>query len=262
MQDSSSLVLIVLVVFTIISIFIVNKYVGKKPIIKDNILSKDIIISILDTIGFFNVLSEEDKHIFYERVDYFLRTTKISAEKGAIITDRDKVLLAASAIIPLFHFSQWAYENLTEVIIYPDTFNEKFSTTEADKNILGMVGDGALNHKMLISLHSLRAGFEKNSSGNTAIHEFVHLIDKADGLVDGVPEYLIPRTLIEPWLKEMHETIREIKNGESDIRAYASTNEAEFLAVVSEYFFKKPNLLKKEHPELYNLLDKIYTKRA
>src|SRR5690606_7013288 len=112
--------------------------------------------------------------------------------------------------------------------------------------------------KMILSQQGLRKGFLNMSADNTAIHEFVHLSDKADGEVDGIPEYLIPKSWIERWIKEMHKTIREIRSGESDIRAYAGTNEAEFFAVVSEYFFKKPALLKEDHPKLYRLLDQIY----
>ena len=76
--------------------------------------------------------------------------------------------------------------------------------------------------------------------------------------MDGVPEYLIPKNLIQPWVEEMHETISAIRRDKSDIRDYAATNPAEFLAVVSEYFFQKPKLLAEDHPELYAMLNEIY----
>lgn len=142
--------------------------------------------------------------------------------------------------------------------MYPDYFDERFSTASEVRNVAGMVGSGALSSKMILSQQALRNGFLNFSADNTAIHEFVHLIDKADGEVGGIPEYLIPKSLIEPWIKEMHKTIREIRTGESDIREYAGTNEAEFFAVVSEYFFKKPALLQEDHPKLYRMLDHIY----
>lgn len=215
---------------------------------------------LLDKVRFYAKLSDSDKNLFKERVAYFLRRVKISAEKGAVLRDDDRVLIAASATIPLLHFETWAYENLDEVIVYPDYFDERFDVHSENNNVAGMVGSGAMNHKMILSLPALRAGFEKYSEGNTAVHEFVHLIDKADGEVDGVPEYLIPKDLIDPWLQEMNRTVRAIREGDSDIRTYAGTNEAEFLAVLSEYFFKKPKKLKEEHPELFDLLDKIYNR--
>jgi len=39
---------------------------------------------------------------------------------------------------------------------------------------------------------------------------------------------------------------------------YGATNQAEFFAVASETFFEKPQQLKHEHPELFELLVKYY----
>lgn len=239
----------------------VFKRVGNKPIVDNQVLDELQLQEILaEHVSFFRSLDPSAQQLFVERVHFFLSTTRISAEKGAVINDVDKVLVAASATIPLFHFNRWSYENLDEVIIYPGTFNEKYDIGAEDKNILGMVGDGVMNRKMILSLSSLRAGFATPSAGNTAIHEFVHLIDKADGDIDGIPSYLIPKGLIEPWIQEMHKTISMIRHHQSDIRDYAGTNPAEFLAVVSEYFFQKPKLLQQDHPELYVLLDEIYNR--
>jgi MtfA peptidase len=86
----------------------------------------------------------------------------------------------------------------------------------------------------------------------------VHLIDKSDGATDGVPENLMPHEYATPWLKMMHQEISRIERGKSDIDPYAATNEAEFLAVVSEYFFEKPDQLQDKHPELYEQLSRMF----
>jgi len=44
----------------------------------------------------------------------------------------------------------------------------------------------------------------------------------------------------------------------SDINLYGATNDAEFFAVVSEYFFEKPDELKAKHPELYAMLEQMF----
>lgn len=256
------LVVTVVVLVAILLVYYVFRKVGRKPIIKENMIPLPYVRQVLeDKVLIFAALLDQDQEVFMNRVVYFLETTQISPEKGAVITDEDKILIAASGTIPLLHFQKWAYQNLDEVLVYPDYFDEKFEVVEEQRNVAGMVGNGALNHKMILSLPALRAGFQKYSEGNTAIHEFVHLIDKADGEIDGVPEYLIPKDLVEPWLKEMDKTIREIRQGKSEIRDYAATNDAEFLAVVSEYFFKKPKLLKEDHPKLYEMLDEIYNRK-
>ncbi|MNL54511.1 Protein MtfA [compost metagenome] len=52
--------------------------------------------------------------------------------------------------------------------------------------------------------------------------------------------------------------MQRIETGKSDINPYAITNEAEFFAVVSEYFFEKPRQLKEKHPELYHILSETF----
>ena len=40
--------------------------------------------------------------------------------------------------------------------------------------------------------------------------------------------------------------------------SYAATSEAEFFAVVTEYFFSKPENMKHYHPKLYQVLQDFY----
>ena len=56
----------------------------------------------------------------------------------------------------------------------------------------------------------------------------------------------------------MNTTIEQMKNYGSDIDFYGATNPVEFFAVISEYFFEQPDLLKANHPELYEMLARIY----
>jgi len=39
---------------------------------------------------------------------------------------------------------------------------------------------------------------------------------------------------------------------------YGATNTTEFFAVISEYFFEQPELLKSNHPDLFEMLGRIY----
>jgi hypothetical protein len=52
--------------------------------------------------------------------------------------------------------------------------------------------------------------------------------------------------------------MQEIKENNTEINQYGATNEAEFLAVISEYFFETPKLLERNHPALYTMLSKIF----
>ena len=209
-------------------------------------------------VAYYRSLSGEKKKLFDDRVRHFLNHIKIEGV-GTTVDDLDKVLVASSAIIPIFGFDDWYYP-LTDILLYEDRFNADYQTTGDERNILGMVGEGgALQSTMVLSKPALHDGFaNETSKGNTGIHEFVHLLDKVDGSTDGLPEYLLEKDHIKPWLQLIHRSIQEIKENHSDINPYGITNEAEFFAVVSEYFFKRPDLLHEKHPELFARLEEIF----
>lgn len=171
----------------------------------------------------------------------------------------DKILVASSAIIPIFGFKDWKYVNLKEVLIYPTIFNANFETEGPDRRILGMVGNGYMDGIMILSQEALKHGFQNESDKmNTAIHEFIHLIDKRDGSIDGIPSALLEKQYTIPWIDFMDKKLDEIYEGRSDINPYGGTNRAEFFSVTSEYFFERPKLLKKKHPDLYQVLERIF----
>jgi Mlc titration factor MtfA (ptsG expression regulator) len=252
--------LLLLLIAVIILVYVLMRKNRPKTAVSP-IADKDLHVLMQAHIAFYKALDETAQQHFRERVAHFLGTVRILPVGTVQVTDLDKVYTAASAIIPIFAFPGWAYNNLDEVLIYPSQFSADFDQESDDRNVLGMVGDGAMHRLMIISQPSLRAGFEQQGAGNTGIHEFAHLLDKADGATDGLPEYLIPKELVQPWLQQMHQAIVQIKQQHSDINPYATTNEAEFFAVLSEYFFQKPKLLQQHHPELFCLLEQIYMRK-
>ncbi len=208
---------------------------------------------------FYRKLSAKDREQFEEDIRYFFSHVRITGVDTDIAT-LDKLLIASAAVIPIFYFKRWKYHNLKEVLVYSDAINMEFeSTGTSDRNILGMVGTGPLEGCLLLSKHALRSGFDNSSDKhNTAIHEFVHLIDKSDGETDGIPELLLDKPFVLPWLNLMHDQMQKIANGKSDINSYAHTNKAEFFAVTAEYFFERPELLEEKHPQLYAMFTEMF----
>lgn len=216
---------------------------------------------LTDYVKFYRNLDDAGRKAFEKRVEQFLSTVKITGV-NAEVEDLDRILLAAGAVIPVFAIPDWQYMNLHEVLLYPGAFNADFDQHGTDRNIAGMVGTGPLQNVMVITKWQLRQGFiHTDSSRNTAIHEFVHLVDKMDGTTDGVPEIILERKYTERWKQLMHETIAQMKTEGSDIDMYAATNTAEFFAVIAEYFFEQPGLLQQQHPELFEMLERIFQTR-
>jgi hypothetical protein len=210
-------------------------------------------------VWFYQQLQPPEKIRFEESVQQFLDEVRITGV-GTDVENLDRLLVAASAVIPLFGFPGWHYSKLNEVILYEGSFNQDYQTEQGEeRNILGLVGGNGMTGTMILSKPALRLGFKQhNSSHNVGIHEFVHLLDRADGATDGVPEALLQQPYVIPWIKLMHQEIKAIQEHESDVNPYGSTNQAEFLSVISEYFFQQPHLLEKRHPELFALLEKIF----
>lgn len=213
---------------------------------------------LADYVAFYRNLDEAGKSHFEQRAEQFLASVSITGV-NAEVEDLDRVLIAAAAIIPVYGIPDWQYVNLHEILVYPGTFNLDFDQGGQDRHISGMVGTGALQHAMIITKWQLRQGFiNDQDTRNTAIHEFVHLVDKMDGTIDGVPEIILERRYCAEWKKLMEDTIGQMRTYGSDIDYYATTNTAEFFAVVSEYFFKQPERLRINHPQLYQMLERIY----
>jgi Mlc titration factor MtfA (ptsG expression regulator) len=210
-------------------------------------------------VHFYRDLSTAEQLCFEQRCSLFLETTRVEGSQDVIVADNDKLLVAASAIIPVWGFPGWHYFNIEAVILLPSRFNESYQYGMPDSRISGMVGTGVMSGKMVLSKPDLYQGFENNrDKHNVGIHEFVHLIDMADGQCDGFPERVTKFEYCAPWFDFVQLKIHDIELGKSNIDDYAATNNAEFFAVSSEYFFERPKLLKRKHPKLYDYLSQFY----
>ena len=255
MDPLLSVVIIVIIGFFLIWLLRRNKSRWKVP---EEPFPKDWRIILTQKVSFYNSLSEEEKIRFEYKVQEFLLNCRITGIETSVDTT-DKLLVASSAVIPIFEFNDWKYSNIHEVLLYPSMFNKEFDTLGSDRDILGMVGNGYMEGKMILSQQALKHGFKNESDKkNTAIHEFVHLIDMTDGSIDGIPSLLLEKQYSIPWIDLINKKIDEIYDGESDINPYGGTNRAEFFSVASEYFFERPKLLAKNHPDLYNLLKRVF----
>ncbi len=211
-------------------------------------------------VAYFRALDEGGKERFRNLVKVFLDEILITGIRTDVDTTT-RTLVAASAVIPIFGFDDWEYSGLGEILIYPDRFGEDFST-EGDLNVqrhtLGMVGVGHLSGVMILSKPDLLAGFTNpDDKRNVGIHEFAHLVDKADGSIDGLPAGIDVDTA-RPWIEWIGREIRNRPESRHHIDDYAYTNEAEYFAVLSEYFFESPETLQRKAPKIYEMMESMY----
>ncbi|ARS34736.1 zinc-dependent peptidase [Pontibacter actiniarum] len=213
-----------------------------------------------DRVGFYHTLkTEEDKRHFEKMLQLFLSEKRITGI-DVQVDDLTKVLVASSAIIPIFGFRDWEYHNLGEVLVFPGSIKKyKNEKNEAVSEVLGRVNPFQNDHYVTLSKPALERGFNDMADRkNVGIHEFAHMLDQADGQIDGTPAAYLPDELVQPWQELMYREIKKIEQGNSDIDNYGATSEAEFFAVATEYFFEKPGQLAEKHPKLYQLLTQVF----
>ena len=213
---------------------------------------------LLKKVNFYRNLDQDQKLRFEHDVQQFLNQIRIVGVQ-VDVTLEDRLLVASSAVIPLFGFPTWTYKYLDEVLLYPSSFDRNYVIGSSSEIITGMVGSGVMEGKMILSKPALHAGFDiANDKKNVGIHEFVHLFDKEDGVIDGLPPGFDETSFSLPWLELVREKVRGIETNQSDIDEYGATNRQEFFAVASEYFFERPYLLQKKHPKLHKALEEVF----
>lgn len=210
-----------------------------------------------ERVAFFLALDDAEKNRFRQLVQIFLDEVRITG----IRTDADetiRVLVAASAVIPIFGFQDWEYHRLHEVLIYPDAFDDAYRTKGGDEaQILGMVGLHHLSGVMILSKPALLAGFSPQpGTHNVGVHEFAHLVEQEAGEYGLPPE--VPWMAVRQWIRYVARELARPSSGRAHVSAYAYTNEHEFFAVLAEYFFTSPDRLKRRDPALYGLLRNLF----
>ncbi len=97
---------------------------------------------------------------------------------------------------------------------------------------------------------------------NVAIHEIAHKLDLLNGEVDGFPPLhrgMSARAWNQTFSAAFEDLGRRVDAGEeTEIDPYAAEEPGEFFAVLSEYFFEQPGLVKTEYPDVYWRLAEFY----
>jgi len=248
---------LVMIAFVIVFVVFYSRQRKKKSVVDEFPPSWRIILD--EKVIYYHNLPADQKRRFEQDIIRFISNVRITGVRTEVdITD--KLLVASSAAIPVFGFPEWDYTFLDEVLLYPGSFDSQYTINSKEETITGMVGTGGtIEDKMILSKPALHRGFDNTTDKqNVGIHEFIHLLDKEDGSIDGIPAVLNGKAYAMPWLELIRSKIAQIKKGKSDIPEYGGTHEREFLAVAGEYFFERPQLLQQNHPELYALLAQAF----
>jgi Mlc titration factor MtfA (ptsG expression regulator) len=231
------------------------KEIEKKPPPKN-------ILNLLNNINYYKLLPEKLKKIINFKIQIFLNEKKFIGIKLKI-TDEIKVDIAFYACLLTLYSKYFCYPNLEYIFVYPNTMIKK----EIEKYFVSqeiLIEGEALSDAVIISWNDAKKEIKK-CKRNVIIHEFAHEIDLADGSINGLPPLKSEKSkefakiIFSEYEKFKAKTFKGRFLGKYHlIDKYAATNRAEFFAVMSEYFFVKPAVLKKHFPDIYKELKNFY----
>jgi len=209
----------------------------------------------LESLPLYQRLSPPQQDRLRELTKVFAWEKTFIGAGGLEITDEMRVVISACAARLVLHLNLGYYDRLTEIVVYPYTFRHP----DSDEALLGEAHDWGI---VVFSWPAVLEGVRNPADGHeTAIHEFAHVLDRADGVFDGTPR-LRSRGLYGPWARILSRHYLRLRQGDREerkvLRDYGATNEAEFFAVATESYFEKPRQMKSHAPDLYRELQEFY----
>lgn len=195
---------------------------------------------------FYQLLTAKQKRRFEHRVANFIKEKQFIGREDLVVTDRMIVLIASVGCMLTFGRKHYIYKYVDFVLIYPEAFYSA-SNDEYHKGEFNPRG-----RALVFSWKDFEIGYQiTNDNLNLGIHEFMHALqleakqsDDIDSLRFERQFQKILRRLTDQDLKDKLDEVRYF-------RAYAFTNEFEFMAVLAEYFMESPEEFKTNFPQLY-----------
>lgn len=186
-------------------------------------------------------------------VQAFVGEHPMKGVQGLELTEAMQVVIAACAVRPVLHLGLDYYDHISTVVVYP---HDRLSVPGHGDHVLGVAHPHGV---VVLSWPAVQRGLRRPHDGlDTALHEFVHMLDLANGAMNGEPP-LRDRTHLDPWARVLGRRFEDMKDGApSPLRDYAAASPAEFLAVASEHFFERPRELKARMPDLFAQLERFY----
>jgi len=213
----------------------------------------------------------EEKRIHLEHLtQVFMRIKNWEGCNGLEMTEEIKLLISAQACLLILNLPHTLYRRVESILVYPSTIRPKSQRRSffSDQQIMPersdpVIGQAHMRGPVVLVWDSVKKSARHPGRGhNVTYHEFAHKLDMLDGRADGTPplyskaEY---KEWIEVFSKNYFAMKEKLEKGRKTfLNPYGATNEAEFFAVATEYFFDKPCQMQESRPDLYAVLSAFY----
>jgi Mlc titration factor MtfA (ptsG expression regulator) len=186
--------------------------------------------------------------------------------EGLTLDAAQRCMLAALCCLPLLEFGAEGLRGWSQLIVYPDAFRVNRTHVDA-AGVLHewedeLIGEAWELGPMILSWADVMADCEDPGAGFcVASHEMAHKLDVLDGALDGTPP--LPRPWQREWARDFQaaydKLAQQVDAGRNTaIDGYAAEAPEEFFAVVTEYHFSDPALLRRTMPKVAAHLERFY----
>jgi Mlc titration factor MtfA (ptsG expression regulator) len=197
----------------------------------------------------------------------FLDRKEFTGAHGLVVSDDMAVAIAAQACLPVLQMDLGAYQGFIGIVVHPGLARARRSFADDDGVVHEfeetLSGEALEGGPVMLSWRDVRSAGARAAQGyNVVIHEFVHVLDMADGLADGMP--LLPIDISRrEWSAGLDAAYQAfcqaVESGTpTALDPYGAESPSEFFAVTSEAFFVAPQVLQAEHPAVYGLLMRYF----
>jgi Mlc titration factor MtfA (ptsG expression regulator) len=207
---------------------------------------------LLDRYDHYERLPTDLRRRFEDDVRLFVDEKRITGV-GVHVTEELRLLVAASAVTLSVAWPDYEWNQLSEVLLYPDDFDRDYQIGRSE-----LAGQAHGWGTLILSVPALIEGFEDpDEACHVGLHEFAHLLDVEGTQFDGLPsgfDDAHARRFIALREKEME----RLRRGKSVLDEYGANDPVEFFPVAVEAFFEPALALRKRHRELYELLSEYF----
>jgi Mlc titration factor MtfA (ptsG expression regulator) len=235
---------------------------GSRPDITDEAWT-----ALLSRSRLFAKLDGAERARLRELASRFLARKTFSAAAGHVLTDEQRLAIAALACLPILHLGFDWLAGWREVIVYPGEFRVKREHHDEHTGVVTegedeLIGEAWERGPVILSWADVATDLKQPFDGfNVVAHEIAHKLDMLDGAMNGVPR--LPREIARrEWIESLQSSydalVRAVDRGrETFVDPYAAESADEYFACVSELHFSDPNGLARSEPAVAALHARI-----
>ncbi|MFT5925541.1 MAG: Mlc titration factor MtfA (ptsG expression regulator) [Rubritalea sp.] len=206
---------------------------------------------VLQTYAFYKHLSSTYKKQFEHRVTAFIADKNFKNRYEGAVTDEQVVLIACVACRLNFGRRNYLNSMLQTVLLFPEAFMSPTNKAlhKGEFNPLAKV--------LAISWKDFKEGMDITTDNlHLGIHEFTHVLHFESDHSSNIDAARFKKFTNKILKELMKPEVRSKLDTTRFFRDYAFTNQYEFMAVLSEYYFESNADFKKEFPLIHNHLTK------